>query len=65
MPELLSIFGNVLVPVFTLVLLGYLTGPRLRLEARTLSRLAYFILTPAFIFHILSGAQMRLSLRHG
>lgn len=62
MLELLSIFGNVLAPVFTLVLLGYLTGPRLHLESRTLSRLAYFILTPAFIFHILSGAQIEAQL---
>jgi predicted permease len=58
MPQLLSIFLNVLVPVFALVLLGYLFGPRLQLEGRTLSRLAYFILTPAFVFNILSRTRI-------
>lgn len=62
MPQLLSIFLNVLVPVFALVALGYLTGPRLQLEARTLSRLAYFILTPAFVFNILSGTRIEAAL---
>jgi hypothetical protein len=56
--ELLSIFINILAPIFSLVAIGYLAGPRLGLEARTLSRLAYFILTPPFIFNIFSTAQM-------
>ncbi len=58
MIELLSIFINILAPIFSLVAIGYLAGPRLGLEARTLSRLAYFILTPPFIFNIFSTAQM-------
>jgi predicted permease len=62
MPQLLSIFLNVLVPVFALVLLGYLAGPRLQLEGRTLSRLAYFILTPAFVFTILSRTRIEAAL---
>lgn len=62
MGQLLAIFFNVLAPVFLLVLLGYLVGPTLQLEARTLSRFAYFILTPAFIFNILSQAEIEASL---
>lgn len=62
MNELLSIFLNVLAPVFLLVLLGYLVGPRLELEGRTLSRFAYYILTPAFIFNILSTAKIEANL---
>lgn len=62
MPQLLSIFLNVLVPVFALVLLGYIAGPRLQLEGRTLSRLAYFILTPAFVFNILSRTRIEAAL---
>lgn len=58
MGQLLGIFLNVLAPVFFLVLLGYLAGPRLGLEPRTLSRFAYFILTPAFIFNVLSQARI-------
>ena len=37
MAQLAVIFLNVLVPVFLLVGLGYLAGPRLGLESRTLS----------------------------
>ncbi|NTW03088.1 MAG: AEC family transporter [Oscillochloris sp.] len=62
MSQLLTIFLDVLTPVFLLVLLGYLVSPRLCLEARTLSRLAYFILTPAFVFHVLSQTRIELGL---
>lgn len=62
MAELLSIFLNVLAPVFLLVFLGYSIGPRLELEGRTLSRFAYYILTPAFIFNILSTARIEADL---
>lgn len=62
MEQLPGIFLNVLAPVFLLVLLGYAAGPRLQLEARTLSRFAYFILTPAFIFNILSKTRIEVGL---
>jgi malate permease and related proteins len=56
--QLLGIFLNVLGPVFLLVLLGYLVGPRLHFDTRTLSRFAYFVLTPAFVFTILSRTRI-------
>ena len=56
--ELLSIFVNILLPVFSLVLVGYLAGPRLNLEARTLSKFSYYILVPAFIFDVFSSAHI-------
>jgi predicted permease len=62
MTQLLTIFLNVLTPVFALILVGYLAGPILRLEARTLSRFAYFILTPAFVFDVLSTATIQAAL---
>jgi predicted permease len=62
MVQLLTIFLNVLTPVFALILVGYLAGPILRLEARTLSRFAYFILTPAFVFDVLSTATIQAAL---
>ncbi|NNJ12708.1 AEC family transporter [Chloroflexales bacterium ZM16-3] len=62
MSQLPGIFLDVLAPVFLLVLLGYLAGPRLQLEARTLSRFAYFILTPAFVFNILSKTRIEAGL---
>ena len=41
---------------------GYVIGPKLKLEARTLSRFAYFILIPAFVFDVLSKAQIQAGL---
>jgi predicted permease len=58
--QILSIFLNVVTPVFALVLLGYLLGPRLDLQYRTLSRTAYYLLIPAFVFHVLSTVQIDL-----
>lgn len=62
MTQLLAIFLNILAPVFLLVLLGYIVGPKLHFEARTLSRLSYFILTPAFVFDVLSNAKIEATL---
>ncbi|MGQ9925764.1 MAG: AEC family transporter [Chloroflexaceae bacterium] len=62
MTQLVGIFLNVLVPVFSLVLLGYLTAPRLQLETRILSRYAYFVLTPALVFLTLSQTRIEVSL---
>ena len=56
--ELGSIFFNVITPVFSLVLIGYVAGPRLGLEARTISRVAYFILVPSFVFNVISTARL-------
>ena len=63
--QLAQIFFNVITPVFALVLIGYLAGPRLGLDARTLSRYPYFILIPAFIFDVISRIEIeaRLAVR--
>jgi len=60
--ELVSIFLNILLPVFAIVLLGYVGGPRLGLEPRTLSKLAYYILVPAFVFNVFSKAEVQVEL---
>jgi len=60
--QLVSIFFNVLAPVFSLVLIGYLAGPRLGIEARSGSKLAYYILTPPFIFAIFKDAEINAML---
>ena len=59
--EFFSIFINVVTPVFVLVLIGYLTGPRLNLEARTLSRVAYYVFIPAFVFNTLAEIHIETS----
>jgi len=60
--QLGTIFVNVLIPVFVLVILGYTFGPRLELQTRTLSRYAFTILTPAFTFNVLSNTTIQAGL---
>ncbi len=60
MSELFSVFLNVILPVFGIVMLGYLLGGRLELQARTLTRAAYYVFVPAFIFQAISGSQVPL-----
>ncbi len=56
--QILPIFVNVITPVFALVLIGYFIGPRLDIQAKSLSRLAYFVLIPAFIFLTFVNADL-------
>jgi predicted permease len=58
--QLLSVFLNVVVPVFVVALIGYVAAPRLRLEPRTISRTAYYIFAPAFVFDLLSQETVQL-----
>lgn len=62
MLELVGIFVNILLPIFALVLIGYFAGPRLGMESRTLSKLAYYILAPAFIVNVFSKAEVEVEL---
>jgi len=52
------VFLNVVTPVFILAVIGYFVGPRLKIEARSLSRTAYFVFIPAFVFNIISEAKI-------
>lgn len=56
MTQLFSIFLNILLPVFALVVTGYVAGPRLQLDARTLTKFAYYVLVPSFIFNVFKDA---------
>lgn len=59
--QFFSIFVNVIVPVFVLVLMGYSLGPRLNIDYRSLTRTAYYILIPAFVFNVLSTLQIDIN----
>ena len=59
--QLAHIFITVITPVFGLVLIGYAAGPALKLEARTLSRAAYYLFIPAFVFDVISKARVEAS----
>ena len=56
-----QVFLNVVLPVFALVAIGYFTGPLLGLQAKTMTRYAYFILIPAFVFNVISRSSVPLS----
>ncbi len=58
MTAFFTVFLNVIMPVFGIVILGYLLGGRLDLKAQTLNRVAYYVFAPAFIFHAISGSQI-------
>ena len=60
MTEFFSVFINVVMPVFGIVVLGYLLGDRLQLQAQTLTRAAYFVFVPAFIFDEISKVRVPL-----
>ena len=56
------VFLNVVTPVFILVAVGYFIGPLLKIEARPLSKTAYFLFVPAFVFNIISEAKISFEL---
>ncbi len=60
--QLLRIFVDIIAPVFGLALLGYLAGPRLGLDARTITRYAYYLLVPAFVFDLRASARLEAGL---
>ncbi len=53
-----SLLVDVLGPVVVLVAIGAVVGPRIGVEATSLSKLAYWILGPAFMFASLYDAEL-------
>lgn len=53
---------NVLGPVVLIVGMGGLLGPRLGLDITTLSKLAYWILGPAFVFNIFATTTLEAAI---
>ncbi|MFK8026392.1 MAG: AEC family transporter [Ilumatobacter sp.] len=53
-----SLLVDVLGPVVVLVAIGAVVGPRIGVEAGSLSKLAYWILGPAFMFASLYAAEL-------
>lgn len=56
--QFLTIFFNVVAPVFALIAAAYFLGPRLEIQSRSLSRTAYYLLIPAFVFNVLSKVRI-------
>lgn len=59
--ELASVFVDVVAPVFAIVAIGWALGPRLGLDAKTLSRAAYHVFVPAFTFDVISRSRVPLA----
>ncbi len=55
------LFINVLGPVLILVGIGLVAGPRLNIQASSLSPLAYWILGPAFVFNLFQASGLEAS----
>lgn len=53
-----NVLIDVLGPVAALVALGAIAGPRLDIDVGTLSRLAFWIFGPAFVFSLLAEADL-------
>jgi malate permease and related proteins len=58
---LLPVFLQVVAPVFAIVAVGWGLGPRLGLDARTLSRSAYYVFVPAFTFDVISRSTVPMA----
>jgi len=60
--DVLAIFWNIVAPVFGVILIGYFAGPPLKLESQTLSKIAYYVFVPAYVFNIVSTASVEFGL---
>jgi hypothetical protein len=59
--QLPSVFFDVVAPVFAIVAIGWALGPRLGLDPKTLSRVAYYVFVPAFTFDVISRSRVPLA----
>ncbi len=55
-----AIFANVVLPVFGIVVIAYLLGHRLELQSRTLTRTAFYVFVPAYIFQAVGNSGIAL-----
>ena len=58
MSDLLTLFADNLLPIFLVAGVGYLGGKWLKLEARSLSRVVFYLFSPCLIFDLLVSSQM-------
>jgi hypothetical protein len=56
--SLLSLFTNNLLPIFLAAGTGYLLGKTTQLDAKTLSRVVFYIFSPCLVFDLLTTSQL-------
>jgi len=57
MNELFTLFANNLLPIFLVAGVGYTAGKWLKVEARTISRIVFYIFSPCLLFDLLVNNQ--------
>lgn len=62
MSVFLHILGNNIVPIFTIITLGFVISKKFNLNILTLSKLNFYVFTPGFIFVNLYTANLDLNL---
>ena len=58
MSNLLSLFANNLLPILLVAGTGYIAGRWLNVEARSISRVVFYIFSPCLIFDLLTTSQL-------
>lgn len=59
MLELAALFGNNLLPVFAIAGAGYLLAARTRLDARSVSHVAFFLFAPCLVFDVIVDSEVQ------
>ena len=62
MPIFFHILGNNIVPIFSIIVLGFVLSKKFDLNIYTLSKMIFYLFTPAFIFVNLYTAELDLSM---
>lgn len=57
----LVIFTNIVLPVFILLGIGFALDRALTLDIRTLTRVGFYVLSPAIVFLTLAGSELRVA----
>lgn len=58
MSNLLSLFANNLLPILLVASTGYIAGRWLNVEARSISRVVFYLFSPCLIFDLLTSSQL-------
>ena len=58
MGDLLTLFGNNLLPVFLAAGAGFVLGKMMKIEAQALSRVVFYIFSPCLVFDLLTSNEL-------
>ena len=61
MTDLLTLFANNLLPILLVAGIGYIAGKWLNVEARSISRVVFYLFSPCLLFDLLVTSQLKNS----